>query len=244
MAFGSAMRVCGTVLFSLVFSLACAGLADAWGGAKVDDSASTKKLESLGKPKGERPAVTIYQFRSTVDEISGESGTDMFTTALIKSGHFRVMERAQLNETVMRERELNESGATTGDVAQHRLVGAEYIFEGAVTEANAQETTGGLAGTFRGLGLETSGEQAQIGLDVRVIDARTGEVLDSVNVRKKVSQGGIGASGLGSFVQSFTKTDLQGADASLDTSRKEGVDKAFRECIEEALYQLVKRYGR
>lgn len=215
-----------------------------WGNdARVDDSRTSKKLESLPRAEGERKIVTIYKFRSTVPEIHGNNATDMFTTALIKSGAFAVAERQQLNDGVMAERQLNSQGLTSGDSSLHKLAGADFIFEGAVTEANASESKTGAAGTIRGLGLEGSGESAQIGLDIRVVDARTGVVLDAVNVRKSVKQSGLSVSGIGSFIQSFTKKSLDGADAKIARDTKEGVDMALRECIEEAIYELVQRYG-
>lgn len=218
-------------------------LAGCASGPRLDDSHTTRKLQKMPSPTGPRKVVTIYQFRSVVPEVSAQAGTDMFATAVIKSGHFRVLERAQLSETVMREKALNAQGMTTGNAAEHKLIGAEYIFEGAITEANTKESETGLAGTVRGLGVETSGEQAEIGLDIRVLDSRTGEILDSVNVRRKVSAGGYSASGLGAFVQSFTNVDLQGADVAVDRGSREGVDKAFRECVEEAVYHLATRFG-
>lgn len=214
-----------------------------WGEPKVDDSLTSKKLEGLPRRTGQRKVVTIYRFRSMVPEISADSATDMFTTALIKSGSFAVAERQQLNEGLMQEKQLNAQGMTTGDTSQKLLAGADYIFEAAVTEANPDASKTGMAGTFRGIGVEKSGGKGEIGLDVRVLDARTGLVLDAVNVRKKVAEGGFSVKGIGSFVQGFTHKRLRGADASIAHNRKEGVDKALRACIEEAIYQLVKRYG-
>ncbi len=225
-----------TVLFSPLSAFA-------WGDPKVDDSATTKKLESLPYRKGPKPTVTIYQFNSTVSEISPASLTDMFTTALIKSHTFAVLERQRLEESVYREKQLNQQGMTKGDVAQHRLTGSDYIFVGTVTEANAQASRTGTAATYKGLGVEASGEKAEIGLDVRVLDARTGAVLDAVNVRKKVKEGGFSVSGVGSFLSRMTKGKVRGGDVGLSHDAKEGIDKALRACIEEAVYELAKRYG-
>jgi curli production assembly/transport component CsgG len=215
-----------------------------WGSdAKVDKSSTTQKLENLPRAEGERSVVTIYEFRSSVQEIQAIAATDMFTTALIKSGAFVVAERQRLNMGVALEKQLNAQGQTTGSAAAHQLAGADFIFEGTVTEANASESKTGVGGVFRGLGLETSGEKAVIGVDVRVVRADTGEVLDAVNVRKPVKSRGLSVSGIGSLVQGMTKKNLQGADAGVSHEGREGVDEALRACIEEAVYELVKRYG-
>ena len=89
------------------------------------------------KPLAERIAVTIYQFRGGAGAIDASAATDMFTTALIKSGQFRVVERAQLNAGLIFEKQLNGAAQSTGDVAKQQLRGAQYIFEGTVSQATA-----------------------------------------------------------------------------------------------------------
>ncbi len=230
---------------ALVILLGTCFMLAGWGSdPKLDDSATTKKLQSLPKVQGDKKVVTIYEFRSSVSEVSGAAATDMFTTALIKSGSFAVAERHRLNQGVAFEKQLNAQGQTTGSAARSQLKGADFIFEGTVSEANAQESKTGLGGVFKGLGLETSGDTATIGVDVRVVSSATGEVLDSVNVRKPIKSGGFSVSGVGAFAQKMTKKNLQGADVGVAHEGREGVDEALRACIEEAVYQLVKRYGK
>ena len=238
-AAGKTGHITGIILLGLCFLLG------GWGSdPKLDDSATTKKLQSLPKVQGDKKVVTIYEFRSSVSEVSGAAATDMFTTALIKSGSFAVAERHRLNQGVAFEKQLNAQGQTTGSAARSQLKGADFIFEGTVLEANAQESKTGLGGVFKGLGLETSGDTATIGVDVRVVSSATGEVLDSVNVRKPIKSGGFSVSGVGAFAQKMTKKNLQGADVGVAHEGREGVDEALRACIEEAVYQLVKRYGK
>ncbi len=191
----------------------------------------------------QRKTVTIYEFKSQVAEISPQSATDMFMTALVKTRKFAVLERQRLDESVYREKELNQQGMTTGDAANHQLAGADYVFVGTVTEANAQSGRTGVGGSYKGLGVEKSGETAEIGLDIRVLDAKTGAVLDAVNVRKGVDEGGFSVSGIGSFFRSVTGKKVPGADASISHDSKDGVDKALRECIEEAVNEIAERWG-
>src|SRR5512147_670697 len=84
----------------------------AWGWGEedpqLDNSSTTEKLESLPRvDEANRKVVTIYEFRSSVPEISAGAATDMFTTALIKSGTFAVAERERLNQGVAFEKQLN-----------------------------------------------------------------------------------------------------------------------------------------
>lgn len=209
----------------------------------VDNSMTSHELASLPPPHGPAKKVTIYRFDSSVPEVGAQAATDMFTTALVKSHRFAVLERQRLGEGVLREKQMNSQGMTTGNTGQARLTGADYVFQGTVSEANANASDTGVGATVRGLGVETNNQKAVIAVDVRVIDAHNGAVLDAVDVRRAVKQEGVGVSGIGSFLQSFTKHDLQGADVNVNTAHKEGVDRALRECIEEAVYQIAKRFG-
>src|SRR5437870_2508995 len=69
-----------------------------------------------------RPTVAIYEFRSGLSEIAARSATDMFVTALVRSGRFRVMERSRVAEGVLKEKQLG------GDSAA--LAGVRFLFEG------------------------------------------------------------------------------------------------------------------
>lgn len=213
----------------------------------IDNSRTTKKLHSLKRQAGPKKIVTIYEFRSSCPEVNGAGATDMFTTALIKSGAFAVAERHRLNEGVMREKQLQASGMATGRAGSTKLAGAQYIFEGTVSEANPDEKTA--EGGFSVGGMEVGGASKtdSIGLDVRIVDAETGLVLDSVNVRKNIESGSKGISGIGKLAQSIAALKGKHIDLNPDAqgrlTRKEGVDRALRACIEAAVYEIVKRYG-
>lgn len=212
----------------------------------VDDSRTSQALRQLPrKPLVERPAVTIYEFRSGVPELSAAAAADMFTTALIDSGQFRVVERAELNQTVVREKQLNAAGQTTGTAAQKQLRGAQYIFEGTVSETNSGQSQkqGGL--NIGGLTLGGSRNQDTIAIDVRILDADTGEVLDSIAVRKPVKSSGSSLGGTAAFAS--TVASLMGKtvspitpDVNVQNSRTEGVDQALRACIEASVIALIK----
>lgn len=213
----------------------------------VDHSKTSQELTKLPrKPLGERAAVSIYQFRSAMQEVTPLAAADMFTTALVESGQFRVVERSQLNETVVREKQLNAAGQTTGTTRGTQLRGAQYLFEGTVSEANAGQNTkqGGI--NIGGLNLGGGKNEDTIAIDVRIIDAETGDVLDSIAVRKVIKSTGAGVGGTASFVG--TVASMMGKTASpltpdvnLKTSRKESVDKALRSCIDASVLELIKR---
>jgi len=210
------------------------------GGPSVDGSETSHKLENLPRPKGERKVVTIYRFNGRAKGITGRSVTDMFTTALVKAGRFKVVERQRL-ANVMREKSLNRSGKSTGKASQYKLRGADYIFEGTISEVNNSKSRSRVSASYKGLGGGVGDNKGSIGLDIRVVDARDGTVLDAINVRKEINSSNSSVSGIGRFISNVTGKRV-GGDIGFSNSDNEGVDEAIRACVEEAIYQIARRY--
>ena len=207
----------------LLFSAASAW---SWGGKKSDNNKNN-------------PTVTVYKVKSMVQEVDPTPYTEFVTTTLIKKGKkvFRVVDRQQ---SVYAEKQLNQQGVTTGEAAQHQLLGACLIFVVTITEANAQASRGGAAGAYKGVGIEKSGERAEIGVDISVQHADTAEVLESVHVTKNLTEGGFSASGLGNLISK--KSKLRGLNLGVSKDKKTGIDKAIMAAIEDGIDQIVSGY--
>lgn len=214
---------------------------------KVDDSKTSRALEaSAGPGLKHRIAVTIYQVRSGVSELDVRAATDMFTTALVKSRRFRVVERSNMGDGLSAEHQLNASGVTTGNVAGYQLRGAQLIFEAVISEANADagSSDGGLS--IGGLNLGRSRSKGSLGMDVRVLDARNGDVLDAINVRKQLSSGSVSVNGVGSVVDRLLSRQGKSLgeftpDGGGTISHNEGIDQAVRALIELSVKELADR---
>ena len=170
----------------------------------------------------------------------------MFTTALIKSRAFAVVERQRLNAGIAMERQLNAGGATTGNVAQDKLAGAEYVFEVAFTESNPNENqrSGGVNIGSGSVG--TVSNEDSLGMDVRIVSVSSSAVVDSVNVVKKIDSGsGVQANNIvGGVTSIFMKNrpnlpPVSGGD--INTTHRDSIDRAVRDCIETGVAELVKR---
>jgi curli biogenesis system outer membrane secretion channel CsgG len=207
------------------------------------------KLSSLTKKSAEaRVAVAIYEVTSGVPELQPRGATEMFKTALVKSGQFRVVERAKLNRGVVIEKQMNAAGQTSGSVAQSQLRGAAYLFQVEITEINAGASTSSTGFNIGGLQIGGASNRDQIGLDVSVVDAATGDVLDAVNVRKDIGSGATSMSGIGALAntvlaQKGKNPSPYTPEVSHQSTRKGSLDAALREALEEAVHLLAERLG-
>lgn len=215
--------------------------------AQVDNSPSAQQLQQVKRSTRVKPVVAIYEFRSAVAEVQVRAAQEMFTTALVRSGTFAVAERQRLNEGIMRERQLNAAGHTTGDAAGATLAGARYILEVVVSEANPAEKESSSNFSIGGMNVASGSAADSIGMDVRIVDASSGIVIDAINVVKKLESSSTNVSGVGRLAQSLAglrgKSVPLPVDADVRSSRKESVDRAVRSCIEVAVAELARRFG-
>lgn len=212
---------------------------------RVDTAASTQALKKLPRKTGDLVAVTIYEFRSSIGEIGARGTTDMFKTALVQSGQFRVVERSRLSEGVMREKQLNAAGLSSGKSANEVLTGAKYIFEGSITEASPNETQ--RSGGIRVAGVEFGGgtNTDVIGIDVRVVDVATGDIVNVVSVRKSIASDSISVANIGNLIGTALarkgKSTTYTPDIQMQQQRKESLDVALRAAIDQAVIELANR---
>ena len=234
-------RLCAALL-----SLALAAPVLAQSNARVDDSASSKELARVKRAPGVKTTVAIYDFRSAVPDVQVGAAQEMFVTALIKSGSFAVAERQRLNEGVMRERQLQAGGITAAPAAG-QVAAARYVFEVVVSQANRGANESARSVNIGGMTVGGGKSADEIGLDVRIVDVQSGLVVDAVNVVKSIEASTSNVSGVGNLLGSLRslggKTMPINVDAESRSSRKEGVDRALRACIEVAVAELARRLG-
>ena len=153
--------------------------------------------------QGLKPRVAVYSFFATGKMAAfegynvGDGLAAQLATELSKTNCFVVLDRTGLSD-ILREQELGLAGVVNRDTAPGagRLVGAEVIVKGTITEFDPNEQGGGmtlgmaLPKTPLGLRLGRNGSRAHVGLDVTVIDATTGAVKFSHRVTADSKTGG------------------------------------------------------
>lgn len=151
----------------------------------------------LALAQGGKPSVGVAEFKNETNAgwWSGGVGwelSSMLSNELSSTGSFRVVERAKL-EKVLEEQNLAASGrvrsGTGADIG--KLTGAEYLIMGTVSayEENTASTGGGIS--FKGISLGGKKSEAYVAVDIRVVNATTGEVDFSRTVEGRTSGGGV-----------------------------------------------------
>jgi len=148
--------------------------------------------------------------------------TEILTTELAKSGRFIVLERKAMAD-IAAEHELTaagkvnpETGAKTGSI-----IGAQYLVRCAISEYSYSQTgTSSTLKVIKGLNLGASTLRAQVGIDTRVYDSLTSEVVASTTSRGTASS---------------HSADVKYSDAKMDASAAGFVTTPLGQASRQAL---------
>lgn len=163
----------------------------------------------------------------------GEGMAEMLTTALVETGKYRIVERQQLHD-VLGEQDLGASGRVDPETATKigKVLGARYLVYGTVNEF--EYSKGGEGGGVRiaGFRVGASEARAHIGMDIRIVDGVTSEILFSTRSTAEATRTGF-------------KVGYSGADfgADLGTFQKTPLGEATRKAIEYAVAKIVSDFG-
>ena len=193
------LALCGLAL------TAVAGMAEAKSKkkeAQLKPEEIQQRLENLACP-GLKPRVAIYSFFATGKMASfegynvGDGLAAQLATELTRTECFVVLDRTGLSN-LLREQELGLAGVVSPETAPAagRLVGAEVIIKGTITEFDPNKRGGGLTlgmalpNTPLGVRLGRNGSKAHVGLDISIIDASNGQTMFSHRVVADSKTGG------------------------------------------------------
>lgn len=111
----------------------------------------------------------------------GTGVAEMMVTSLSETKKYTLIERSKL-EAVLEEQKLGASGAVTAQTAAKlgRLLGAQYIITGAVTEFGIKDSKMGVGGLEKvlpfGGGAKISKTKARVVIDIRAIDTTSAQI--------------------------------------------------------------------
>ena len=121
----------------------------------------------------------------------GEGMAEMLTTELFNSNRFILVERDALKE-ILKEQELGQTGLIRTETAARvgGLAGAQLLIKGVVSEFEYKQAGRGFGFGIEQIRLGMKSSNAHVGIDVRVIDATTGQIIASECASAKAKSSG------------------------------------------------------
>lgn len=182
--------------------------------------------------QGPRSRVAVASF-GTTDRFAQVYGgwniggglSAQLVTELIKTGRVVVVERAILSKVLI-EQELGESHLLTSltKTPAGHLLGVDYLIVGEVTEFEEQQMGAGMGAKVFGVKFGGDIQAAHVGMDLRIVDTRTGEILFSHRSQGKAWERSIGA-----------RIDYKAMEFGGDAFHKTPLGKATRASIADAV---------
>lgn len=164
------------------------------------------EIEGVGSytpppPNINRKSLAVLEFKDKTGGRREAAAIDQMTTLLLKTRRFRIIERARLNDVV---KEQNMEGIVDPRTMaeKQKVTGAELLCFGSITNFEVKTTrTGNRGGILNGLPIKVldidfNKEKLDfdIGVDVRIVDSTTGEVIfaESADVKRTETASAMG----------------------------------------------------
>lgn len=233
------------VVASAIILMGCSaagGITSSQSGASA--RSDTTLQDELGPYNGPRPRIAVADFQwkaGNTDRGAMTGLEDMLTTTLVQSQRYRVLERSQL-QAIQTEQALGASGEVDAATAaqQGNITGADILIIAAVTGWEP-DTGGGSVGGGGGMfgeagaligGLAGSRNTSSMAMDIRLVDADTGEVIAANNVTAEANDVDLGAALGGITGGAF-------GGGTLGSYSNTPMEKVIRECIFESTLYIV-----
>jgi curli biogenesis system outer membrane secretion channel CsgG len=242
-------KISGLVLLALVLCTPVHG--EVKKGKLVSGTGKGPVVSAILPPlKGPKKFVAVQGFENKVENPEtywyrnpqlGTGMSDMMVTALMDTGYFIVVEREQLN-SVIAEQDLAASGRTTqqGHAQIGKINQAQTLIRGAVTmfEEGTKKKEGGIGGVLGNvaIGFGGGGSESQVGVDIRIFDTATSQVLAA-----KTCKGFATSSGKGLSLGIAGTSNGRAAGLALGGSdfQKTPIGDATRQAISSAVNFIV-----
>jgi len=203
-------------------SLSLAGCAASTATVISSSGPGISAAQSVSAEAKPRIAVQPFEFRSSEGGPGVGAGmADMLTDALFNTGKFTVVERDRLSDLTA-EQDLGATGRFNKDTVAPvgQLEGAELLIRGSITSFERNCSGGSI--------IVASTKEACIGINLRIVDVRTGRVVNATTVEATSVNRGVGIV--------FTNPDLP---IGLGAFSKTPMEKAIRNAIEAAVQYIA-----
>ncbi len=194
--------------------------------------------------QGPKARIAVARFDCKAAKCTGAIGdgvADMLSTALFKTGRFIVLERGEGLREIQKELRLGQSGYVNQRQAPEMglMEGADILVIGSITAFEPEASGIGGGGIVVPFGVPLIGgavvkkKEAYIAADIRLVDVRTGRIINATTVEGKASSWKAG--GGAGFV--LGTVALAGG---LGGYRNTPMEKAVRVMLESAINEIAK----
>jgi len=207
----------------------------------------TLDLVKLPLPRFQIP-VAVYAFRDQTGQFKPQPDSNLsnavtqgaaaiLVKTLLDSGWYLPIEREGF-QNLLNERRVAraiEVPADRGRVGSSypQLIPAQFIFEGGIVGYESNVRTGGQGANLLGIGAEMKYRVDQVTINLRSVDVRTGQVVNSVSVTKTIFSHEI-SSNVYKFITYKTLLQVEGGYSTNEPSQL-----AIKEAIETAVIHLT-----
>ena len=162
--------------------------------AVMDLTGSALKMQMAQAPSASGGVTTQTTISIPPPAEFARALTEALTTSLAATGKFIVLERAALQQ-VQQEQDLGASGRVNTETAadKGKIIGAQMIVTGDITAFtyNRSAVGGQLTNIVKGLDAGVERVSASVSIDLRLVDAVTGEVIASIKGDGSAAQQGV-----------------------------------------------------
>lgn len=199
--------------------------------AVMDLNGSALKMQTAQGPTSSGGVTTQTTISIPPPAEFARSLTEALTTSLTATGKFIVLERVALQQ-VQQEQDFGASGRVNAETAadKGKLMGAQMLITGDITAFAYQRSAigGKLTNIVKGLDAGVERVSASVSIDLRLIDAVTGQVIASIKGDGSSAQQG---------VTGHLTRDEKKYDGSVALSTPLG--KASREAIQKSIAGII-----
>lgn len=199
--------------------------------AVMDLTGSALKMQMAQAPTSSGGVTTQTTISIPPPAEFARSLTEALTTTLVATGKFIVLERLALNQ-IQQEQDFGASGRVNAETAadKGKMIGAQVLITGDITQFAYQRSSigGKFSNIVKGLDAGVERVSASVSIDLRLIDAVTGEVIASIKGDGSAAQQGV--------TTHLTK-DEKKYDGSVALSTPLG--KASREAIQKSVAGII-----
>ncbi len=230
------LTLCCLLIFSLT---ACVS-----SGVETRVESTGPTVQEVITYKGPKARIAVASFRCKAAKCTGAIGdglADMLATALFRTGRFIVLERGEGLRAIQEELNLAQSGYMRPGAAPQpgQMEGADILVIGAITAFEPEAAGiagGGVVVPFKVPligGVKIGKKEAYIAADIRLVDVRTGRVINATSVEGKATSWKVGG-GMGAILGSVA---LGGA---LGAYKNTPMEKAIRVMLYNAVDAIAK----